>query len=211
MMPGLDDAMRIVERVGRPYAIEAVRMLEARQGTVAGIDTALEAAGYTLGPLRGIDQLGLDVDLALDRWFADTLGESARFDPPELQVRLAGERRLGRKSGRGFYRYGPDGSVTPDLRVDATDPLSDMELVERLELAMINEAYRAVEEGLASPPGVDLAMRRDAGAPVGPFERVDQLGLRHIVARLHALHAETEERSADQYLVAMSLWQMATA
>jgi len=211
MMFGSDDPGRIVERLGRPYAVEAVRMLEARQGTVAAIDAALEAAGYAMGPLRCIDQLGLDVDLALDRWFQESLGQSARFDPPELETRLAAEGRLGRESGRGFYRYESDGSVIPDVHVEVADALTDADFVERLELAVINEAYRSVEEGLASPPGVDLAMRRDAGAPAGPFERVDQLGLRHIVARLHELHAKTEERSADQYLVAASLWQIATA
>jgi len=55
------------ERVGRPYVIEAVRMLEAGEGSVLAIDAALEAVGYRLGPLRLLDEIGLDVDLAVDR------------------------------------------------------------------------------------------------------------------------------------------------
>jgi 3-hydroxybutyryl-CoA dehydrogenase len=82
-------------------------------------------------------------------------------------------------------------------------------VVERLQLGLINEAYRMVEEGLASPPTIDAAMRAD-GHPQGPFELVDGLGLRQVIDRLRATYVVTESRSDDQYRVATALWQLAT-
>jgi 3-hydroxybutyryl-CoA dehydrogenase len=200
----------VLDRVGRPYVIEAVRMLEAGEATVVGIDEALEAVGYTLGPLRSLDAVGLDVDLAIDRVLLDAYPAAPRFDPPPLQARLVAAGRLGRASGRGFYRYAEDGTATPDLEVPAGVALEPSAIIEQLELGAVNEAYRVVEEGLASPPAIDELMRGEGGHPRGPFEVVDQMGLRLIVDRLRALATATEERSGDQYVVATSLWQMAT-
>jgi 3-hydroxyacyl-CoA dehydrogenase len=200
----------VLERVGRPYVIEAVRMLEAGEATVAGIDLALESAGYARGPLRTLDGVGLDVDLAIDRALVEAYPTAPRFDPPPLQERLVAEARLGRASGRGFYRYEADGAATPDLEVPDGAALEPAAIIERLELGAVNEAYRVAEEGLASPPAIDELMRSEGGHPRGPFELVDQLGLRAVVDRLRVLAAATEERSADQYVVAAALWQMAT-
>ena len=104
----LDWATLVARRVGRPYLVEAVRMVEAGQGSVADIDGALESAGYSRGPLRTIDEVGLDVDLAIGDALVETWGEE-RFASPRLQRDLVAAGRLGRATGRGFYRYGPDG------------------------------------------------------------------------------------------------------
>jgi len=197
----------IVQRVGRPYVIEAVRMLEAGEATIVDIDGALQAAGYQMGPLRLLDETGLDVDMAVDRALCEADPETSRFDPPVLQQRLVDEGRLGRAAGRGFYHY--DGVPAPDIEVVVTVALPPDAIVERLELAMTNEAYRVVEEGLASPPAVDAAMLA-GGYPRGPFELVDGLGLRAVIDRLRATRELTGERSGDQYDVATLLWQMAT-
>ncbi len=210
-----DEPTPIVERVGRPYVVEAVRMLEAGQGSVADIDGALESAGYAWGPLRGLDTIGLDVDLAKGDALVEAWDE-VRFASPQLQRDLVAAGRLGRTSGRGFYRYDTGGRAVPDVIRPPTAPLTSLtplapeRIVERLELAVINEAYRAVADGLAAPPAIDRAMRAVAGFPRGPFELVDRLGLRALIGRLRALHEETRDSSGDQYEVAELLWQMAT-
>jgi 3-hydroxyacyl-CoA dehydrogenase len=199
----------IAQRVGRPYFVEAVRMLQAGQGSVADIDGALESAGYTRVPLRAIDDAGLDVDLAIGEALLETWGEE-RFASPELQRDLVAAGSLGRAAGRGFYRYGADGQAVPAVSRPLTARLTPVRIVERLELAVINEAYRAVADGLGAPPIIDEAMRTAAGFPLGPFEMVDRLGLRTVIARLRALEQESDPSSGDQYLVAALLWQMAT-
>jgi 3-hydroxybutyryl-CoA dehydrogenase len=123
-----------------------------------------------------------------------------------------GEGRLGRKRGIGFYEY-PAGGPPRVARLPGWSgvrlELESPAIVERLELAVINEAYRAVEDGVALPPVIDEAMRLGAGYPAGPFERLDAIGLRMVVERLRHL-ATTVEGSGDQYRVAPLLWHMAT-
>ena len=75
----------------------------------------------------------------------------------------------------------------------------------RLELAIINEAYRAAGDGVADPPDIDLAMRLGAGHPYGPFERARALGLGAVVRRLAGL----ERQYGERYRVAPALWQIA--
>jgi 3-hydroxybutyryl-CoA dehydrogenase len=209
----------IVNRVGRPYVVEAVRMLEAGEGSVEGIDAALEASGYPMGPFRLLDLIGLDVDLAIDQRLHDAFFGASRFAPPELQRQLVDQGRLGRKRGVGFYDYGDTAAPHPkpaassgaiDQRDPTAAPLDVDEIVERLELGVINEAYRAVEDAVALPPVIDEAMRLGAGHPAGPFERVDAIGLRRVVERLRELDAATAGRSGDQYRVAPLLWNLAT-
>ncbi|CAN5481622.1 hypothetical protein BH24CHL9_BH24CHL9_05730 [soil metagenome] len=201
----------IVNRVARPYLLEAVRLLEDGAAGIVDIDAALEAAGYPMGPFRLMDLIGLDVDLAIDERLFEAFAEAGRFRPSALQATLVREGRLGRKSGVGFYRYHDASGAVPAFEMAAlANPLADADIVERLELAMINEAYRAVSEGVASPPDVDTAMRLGAGHPRGPFERVDDLGLRAVVERLRALHLANGDRSGDQFEVTALLWQMAT-
>jgi 3-hydroxybutyryl-CoA dehydrogenase len=203
----------IVNRVGRPYVIEAVRLVEAGEAGVVTIDAALEDAGYPMGPFRLIDLIGLDVDQAINVALHDGLGDAERFLPPALEHTLIAAGRSGRKVSHGFYRYARGSE--PELDDDDLPPvpaggLDGPAIVERLEMAMINEAYRAVGEGISSTSDVDTAMRLGAGHPRGPFERVDDLGLRHIVERLHALRAATGPASDEQYEIAPMLWTVAT-
>ena len=206
----------IVNRVGRPFVIEAVRIVEAGEGTVAGVDEALEAAGYPMGPFRLLDLIGLDVDLAIDERLTDGFGGATRFEPPSLQRRLVEDGRRGRKDGIGFYEYPADAApsvapLPPATSVEgARAQLDSAAIVERIELAVINEAYRAIEDGVALPPVIDEAMRLGAGHPAGPFERLDAIGLRTVVERLRYLSEATAPRSGDQYRIAPLLWHMAT-
>ena len=61
-MPGF-----IVNRVNRPFTLEALRIFEAGGATRAEIDAAIEAAGYPLGPFRLMDRVGIDANLAEGR------------------------------------------------------------------------------------------------------------------------------------------------
>ncbi|MGI0132195.1 MAG: 3-hydroxyacyl-CoA dehydrogenase family protein [Thermoplasmata archaeon] len=50
-------------------------------------------------------------------------------------------------------------------------------VVNRILLPVLNEACFALEQGLASPRDIDLAMKTGAGLPMGPFELADMIGL----------------------------------
>jgi 3-hydroxyacyl-CoA dehydrogenase/enoyl-CoA hydratase/3-hydroxybutyryl-CoA epimerase len=112
--------------------------------------------------------------------------------------------RLGRKSGRGFYRHRgrervPDRAVRGVLGLAAARRSQSVDvLAERMVLAMINEGARCVEEGVvAAPELVDLAMVFGTGFPPyrgGVLRYADTLGLRLVVDRLRALRAEKGAR-----------------
>jgi len=91
-------------RLGLVLGLEAVRMLEAGVASAEDIDRAMEL-GYRhpMGPLKLTDHVGLDVRLAIAEHLHREIGE--QFRPPELLRRMVAEGKLGKKSGRGFYRW----------------------------------------------------------------------------------------------------------
>ena len=208
----------IVNRVNRGFTLEPLRMLEAGVADVPTIDAAIEAAGYPMGPFRLMDLVGIDVNLAVARSLFEAFDDASRFRPSPVQLAMVEAGRLGRKSGGGFYRYDTDGaSLGPEptsglggLGDGPGTALDERAIVERVNLSIVNEAYRAVEERVAAPGDIDLAMKLGANHPLGPFERAGQMGLRAVVEGLRRLHAETAEISGDQYEIAPLLWQMAT-
>jgi 3-hydroxybutyryl-CoA dehydrogenase len=190
----------IVNRVNRPFTLEALAMLAAGDGSVVSIDEAVRAGGYPMGPFELMDLVGIDINLAAAmgiferaRSARDPLAE--RFRPSPIQERLVAGGRLGRKTGEGFYRYAPDGqaigpasglargSGAPPMTTASVSPTSAdqpqpaaVAIAERITLAIVNEAFRALGEGVATAADIDLALRLGAGHPVGPIERAAGLG-----------------------------------
>ena len=94
----------IVNRVARPYYIEALRLAE--EGIpFEQIDKLMEASGFKLGPFKLMDIIGNDVNYAVSCSVYEQLGNSERLKPSSLQQEKVKEGKLGRKSGEGFYPY----------------------------------------------------------------------------------------------------------
>jgi 3-hydroxybutyryl-CoA dehydrogenase len=207
----------IVNRVNRGFSLEPLRMLEAGVADVPTIDAAIEAAGYPMGPFRLMDLVGIDVNLAVATSLFEAFDDAARFRPSAVQAAMVQAGRLGRKTRLGFYRYSAEGASSTaeppaGLPRTAAGPAAGLDpgaIVERVNLAIVNEAYRAVEERVAAPGDIDLAMKLGASHPMGPFERAGKMGLRSVVEGLRRLQAEASETSGDQYEIAPLLWQMA--
>jgi 3-hydroxybutyryl-CoA dehydrogenase len=163
----------IVNRVNRPFTIEALRILEARLATVEEIDEAIRAGGFPMGPFELMDLVGLDVNLATALGVWEPLGKPDRLRPSPIQEAMVAEDRLGRKTGIGFYRYsdGRRQGVAETAGAVRGGRLSADEIRTRILTAVDAEARDVVAQGVASPEDVDLAMRAGAGHPAGPFER----------------------------------------
>ncbi len=95
----------IVNRVLMPLFIEAMRILEEGIASPEDIDRAVKLGlNHPMGPLALADLTGLDVDLnVMDYLFSETHDD--RFAAPLVLRRLVRARRLGRKTGQGFYQY----------------------------------------------------------------------------------------------------------
>jgi 3-hydroxybutyryl-CoA dehydrogenase len=162
----------IVNRVNRPFTLEALRMLESGESSVEAIDAALRGVGFPMGPFELMDLTGIDVTLATSRAIWAGLGRPDRLRPSPIQERLVADGRLGRKTGAGFYRYA-DGTRGPVDSAFASGP-SDRApgaIAARITDAIDAEAVLAVADGVASDADIDLALRLGAGHPEGPFER----------------------------------------
>jgi 3-hydroxybutyryl-CoA dehydrogenase len=166
----------IVNRVNRPFTLEALAALERGEAGVEAIDAAVRAAGYPMGPFELMDLVGVDVNLAAARGVWEGFGRAERFRPSPIQERLVEEERLGRKSGHGFYRYGDGIRGSVDVGVPDAPGTAAPDVAARIELAVIAEAWRALGDGIATERDIDLAMRLGAGHRVGPFERTRELG-----------------------------------
>lgn len=95
----------IVNRVARPYYLEAMRLVASGQTTPEQVDRIMESAGFKLGPFKLTDLIGQDVNLAVSRSVYEQLGSPDRLKPSPLQEKLVEQGKLGRKTGEGFYQY----------------------------------------------------------------------------------------------------------
>ena len=96
----------LVNRCNRPFALEAMRIVQEGIATPEQVDRICRmAGGFRMGPFELMDLVGLDVGLAVARSFFEQSFGEPRWRPSPLAARLVAAGRLGRKSGRGWYVY----------------------------------------------------------------------------------------------------------
>ncbi|HJR53858.1 MAG TPA: 3-hydroxyacyl-CoA dehydrogenase NAD-binding domain-containing protein [Gemmatimonadota bacterium] len=197
-----------VNRLLMPYLNEAVH-LYAEGVPIDALDGALEDFGLPMGPLALLDEIGLDVAAKVGKVMADAFPD--RMRPHAILHRLQVTERLGRKSGAGFYRYeggerkGPDEKLRGELGLPPTGegqtPVYDDDyLATRTLYPMINEAARALADGIVSTPGEgDLALVMGIGWPPfrgGLLRWADEIGPAEVVERLGQWSALLDPRFA---------------
>lgn len=184
----------LVNRILGPYLNEG-GFLMAEGVAIETIDEAATEFGMPMGPIRLIDEVGIDVSRHAGAALHEALGD--RMAPSPVLTRVGETDRLGKKGGRGFYLYengeekGVDeavyaelGLATPSSAPDDPEPtdadsvgtppsgpaptLDETAIRWRLVLPMINEAARILDEGIApDAAAIDLAMIMGTGFP--PF------------------------------------------
>jgi 3-hydroxybutyryl-CoA dehydrogenase len=105
----------LVNRCGRPFGAEALRLLQERVATHEQIDRICRlGGGFRMGPFELMDLVGIDVGFEVAKSFTELSFGEPRWKPNPIQARMVAAGRLGRKSGRGYYEYGGDGPYRPD-------------------------------------------------------------------------------------------------
>ena len=191
-------------RILSPYMAEAALLLEEGVA-IEEIDRAMTGWGYPVGPIKLYDEVGLDVAQKAGKIMSEAFAD--RFQPSQVVDRMVGDGRLGRKNGKGFYKYGEDGkaagaddAVYALIGAAPRKTLPREEIQERLGLMMVNEAVRTLEEGvLRSARDGDVGAVLGIGFPPmrgGPFWYIDQTGAARVLERLRALEAKHGKRFA---------------
>jgi 3-hydroxybutyryl-CoA dehydrogenase len=100
-----DSTAFIVNRLLVPYLLDAIRVYEGGLASLEDIDQAMKlGCGYPMGPFTLLDLVGLDTAMYVAEVMFEEFREP-RYAPPPLLKRMVMAGHLGRKSGRGFYRY----------------------------------------------------------------------------------------------------------
>ena len=189
----------IVNRVARPFYLEALRIVES--GADPGkVDAQIREAGFRMGPLELADLIGQDINLSVSESLFERYYYPPRFRPSYLQRSMVEAGDLGRKSGRGFYDHNGDGSPT----ASGSEPPENVAL--RVISCIINEAYLALSEGVATAEDIDQAMKQGANYPQGPFEWTNEIGPNQILQTLDSLRTT----HGEAYLPAPALRELGT-
>jgi 3-hydroxybutyryl-CoA dehydrogenase len=105
----------LVNRCGRPFSGEGLRLLQERVATHEQIDRICRlGGGFRMGPFELMDLVGIDVGFEVAQSFNELSFGEPRWRPSPIQARMVAAGRLGRKTGRGYYEYAEDGSYRPD-------------------------------------------------------------------------------------------------
>ncbi|MEB3198284.1 MAG: 3-hydroxyacyl-CoA dehydrogenase [Candidatus Sericytochromatia bacterium] len=191
-----------VNRLLMPFFNEAVYAAQEGSATMEEIDAAVTERGMPMGPFFLADMLGVDVCYHVQHILHDEYGP--RMAPARLLEKLYHAKRWGQKTGAGFYVHGGDASETfvaeAIAEVQAETGIKGTPFTfERLLLPMINEAAHALQEKVASPNDIDIAMMAGAGmadttGPKGPLQIADEMGLDVVLAKLQEYQAIFGER-----------------
>lgn len=95
----------IVNRVARPFYLEALRLVEQEAAGITDIDDLIESAGFRMGPFRLMDLIGNDINYAVSESLYESLNKPKRLQPSILQLQKIQSGQLGKKTGKGYYDY----------------------------------------------------------------------------------------------------------
>src|SRR3954447_11407171 len=180
----------LVNRCGRPFGSEALRILQERLATVEQIDRIYRVGGgYRMGPFELMDLVGIDVGYAVAQSFMELSFGEPRWRPSPLQAQMVAAGRLGRKTGRGWYDYSGDGPQRSD------DALTDdeRELLDRVQCCIVNESVFALGEGVGSAEDINEGAKLGLNWPKGPIELGEELGFGHVLATMDGLYERYHE------------------
>ncbi len=171
----------IVNRVLLAVCNEAFWAYKRGEATKEEIDASIKyTGGFPMGWFELADFSGLDIDYEVVEVLYSAYGE--RFKPPEGVIEpLIKEKKLGQKTGAGFYDWSKGRPRIPFNLLDTYD-------VERSWAVGVNEAAWLIQDEAATPLDIDTGMKLGTYWPSGPCEYGDRTGLDTILNKLNELY-----------------------
>ncbi|MBI4432136.1 MAG: 3-hydroxyacyl-CoA dehydrogenase [Candidatus Omnitrophica bacterium] len=184
----------LVNRLLMPYLNEAAFCVEEGSADFKAVDKAMVDFGFPMGPFVLVDTIGLDICHDVVGVLMEEYGQ--RMTPARIWEAIYSKGRYGVKTGAGFYNYSGVEDKTVDQVLAKIQSQSSAKkapfTVNRLLLAMINEAALCLQENVASAGDIDVAMLAGTGFPQakgGLLRYADEIGLDVILKELEALYA----------------------
>jgi len=189
----------LVNRILMPYLNEAAFLLEEGV-SVQAIDDACLDFGMPMGPLRLMDEIGIDVGVKVAQILFEGLGD--RMKPSAFTPKIVAQEFLGKKNGKGFYLYDEAGKVleenaaVKEFLPKKVTKMNEATIQMRLFLPMINEAANILQDGIvATAADVDLGLIFGIGFPPfrgGLLRYADAEGLERIVKVIEKFAKEVD-------------------
>ena len=190
------------------YLIEALRCLNDG-ADVKTIDEVIVEYGFPVGPITLLDEVGHDVGAHVMRIMEQAYPQ--RFSNELTKVTVA-DGRLGRKNGRGFYKYeegkkkGIDETVYPLFKSRVDRKLTKEEIEERIVVNLLNEVGFCMGENIVTNPvDAEMGLVLGIGFPPfrgGPLHAIDEIGADRLVDKMGKLESKWGSRfKAAPYLV----------
>ncbi|MCP5346371.1 MAG: fatty acid oxidation complex subunit alpha FadB [Gammaproteobacteria bacterium] len=181
----------LVNRILFPY-FAAFSLLLRDGADFQAVDRVMEKFGWPMGPAYLLDVIGMDTGVHAQAVMARGFPERMGLKFTSAMDVLYQHKRLGQKSGSGFYRYEADRSGKPRKLADTTASelvatvqeqqrqFTDQEIIDRLMLAMCLETVRCLEDGIVeSPMEADMGLILGLGFPTfrgGALRYIDAMG-----------------------------------
>lgn len=102
----IDSPGFVVNRLMIPHFIEAISLLQEGIATAEDIDKAAKLGlNYPMGPFELMDMTGVDIALHVINYFYQGLNKELKWVAPRMLNEIVKAKRLGKKSGAGWYAY----------------------------------------------------------------------------------------------------------
>jgi 3-hydroxyacyl-CoA dehydrogenase/enoyl-CoA hydratase/3-hydroxybutyryl-CoA epimerase len=195
-----------VTRILMPFVLEAVRLL-GEGAAVEDVDAAIGEFGFPVGPLRLLDEVGIDIAAHVASEMEEVFANQGLVAPGALES-MVGAGYAGKRKGKGFYDYRP--RLIDMVRIRGLEPARPVnpdvynyfgasgrrkidfpQIQKRLVLLMLNEAALCLQEGtISSPEDGDIGAVLGLGFPPflgGPFRYIDSERIGSIVSDMQNL------------------------
>ena len=174
----------IVDRINAAETLFFCLVLDRGIAAPEEVDSYVKSQGLPMGPYELMDFVGVDIASASLSYFSKAL--SPEYGRGLTFARMVDEKRLGKKTGKGFYDWSTGKAEIP--KAPPTDKISVLDIFS----IDINEAIKLIEEGVARPEDVEKGVCLGMGRPFGPITVAKGLSNSEVKSKLEELAAKFE-------------------